>query len=148
MFGLFRRKATSAALSAVRPLIATLRVRGPIPRAALHDPYFLGFIGVVTMFHVQLATKMNASNIGSVMQEVLREIGGEHQPTMAQALFEYANGRHPDYMQGLHDGDNMCALTYGLQKTSTGSIVAIAPDPDAAQSVIQKFLQHLNSKYR
>jgi hypothetical protein len=147
MFGLFRRKATTAAVEAVRPLIATLRVRGPIPSAALHDPYFLGFIAGISTFHALFVAKANTSDINFIVSDVLKEIGGAHHKTMVDVLTGYVNNRNPDYIRSRRHSDNLCGLTFGLQKTDTGGVAIVSRDPNAALLVTHNFIKYVNAKY-
>ena len=149
MFGLFRKRATNAAIEAVRPLMAVLSIRGPVRREALHDPYFLGFVAIVTMFHMVTLTKGKTGNLGYVLRDVLKEIGGANYLSIVEANIDFAESRHPEYMRGQRDGEKVCSLTWGIQTTETGSLVYVAPDVASAQSLIQtSFVDYINRKYR
>lgn len=149
MFASFRKaKAQKAVLYAVRPLIAVATIRGPLSAGALLDPYFLGFIGLVSTFHCNQATG-KLDHVGDAIEAVLKELSGrvEHR-LLIQTFMHYATTKHPDYMRGQNDADELCGFTYGLRKAPSGEIVVVAPDDSAAQNLLQtKFLKALE-QYR
>ncbi len=144
MFGFLRRKAAAAdAISAVRPLMALLAIRGPIPTKALHDPYVLGFLQIVVFFHVSRVVGGNrwADFVGDAMQAVHKEIGGTNHHTISEAHIKYATDKHPDFMRGQADADIVMGLTHGFARDRSKQppeLVKNTPNPEEAIQLIHK----------
>lgn len=127
MFWIFRRaRAIEAAVQAIQSLMAPLKIRGPIPTEALHDPYVLGFISIVGIFHAGIATKGNPSEIGEVFLAIHKDIGGTNQPSISEAHIGYATTKNDDYMRGQRNADKIIGLMYDLRVDATDADIADA----------------------
>lgn len=151
IFGFIRRKAATAdAISAVRPLMALLKIRGPVPTEALHDPYVLGFLQIVVLFHVTSVVRGDRLDdfIGDAMQAVHKEIGGTNHLTISEAHIRYATDKHPDFMRGQGDADKVIGLMHGFAMDRSKQplmLVNMTPNPEEATWLIhERFVGRVN----
>jgi hypothetical protein len=110
MFGLKRKLAVQAAIDNVRPLIGTLQQYKGIPVGFWQDPYVIGFIGSLIVYHMNLASSGSLSNSnlstedkGRGLFEVFTTLSNINGLGITRNYTELLTTRDPEFLRGSHN---------------------------------------------
>ena len=121
MFGLFnstQRKATEAAVEAVRPLIATVQAQSGLPNDFWLDPYILGFLSLVISFHARQATEGKAQGevMGHVLADTFTAVSNANGAAIVRRLTALQQANDPEANRGANDAAVFCFYVTGILK--------------------------------
>jgi hypothetical protein len=106
MFGLFtnsREKASRAAVEAIRPMIATLQHSIGLPAGFWIDPYAIGFVHFMIVWHAKLAThgKITGADLGFVLSDAFTALSNMNGVEIVRHSNTLEND--PDFNRGADD---------------------------------------------
>ena len=110
MFGLKRKLAVQAVIDNVRPLIGTFQQYEGIPVGFWQDRYVIGFIGMLIVYHMNLASSGSLSNSnlstedkGRVLIETFTTLSNINGLEITRNYREFLTARNPEFLRGSHN---------------------------------------------
>ncbi len=111
-----RKVAAEAATQALRPLIALAGMSGGMSHWMWQDPYLLGFMNFTASFYAKAETngKVGAEDLGNAIFEAFGNVSNMDGKAIAMRGVEFAEGRDPDFSDGMHDAMTIAYFSAGL----------------------------------
>lgn len=141
MFGLFggstRKKATNAALNALRPIVGTLQSEwGPgIPPGFWDSGYIIGFLHLLIGYYAKIATdgKITGEGLGYVAEEVYTALAHQDGAAILRRATGLINSQDKEFNRGADDATTVFFYSIGrLRDEERNPLVVEAKQAAAA----------------
>ncbi|MDB5602138.1 MAG: hypothetical protein JWN71_4182 [Xanthobacteraceae bacterium] len=127
MFGIARRRATSAAVDALRPLIGTIQhTYGTAPHF-WSDPYIVGFFYFMIGHRAKLATqgKITGIELGTALADTFTALSNMNGVAISRRAVELLNANDPDFNRAADDAAAICYYELGNLKDAASHPLVI-----------------------
>ena len=122
MFGSRRRKATNAAINALRPLVGSIQHSRGLPSHFWVDPYVLGFFHFMIGHRAKLATngRIGGEDLGQSLVDTLTALSNMNGASIARRSTELALSKNDAlFERGADDAAAMCFYEMKILKDET-----------------------------
>ena len=117
-FGRKRRKATDAAVAAMRPLIALTQLTGGMSTTMWQDPYLMGYLGFVASFFAknEVSGNLKPEDLGFAMQDAFSTVSNMNGLAIMASNAELSENRNTAFAKGLDDAATVTFYSLGVLK--------------------------------
>jgi len=144
MLGLWKTfRARRAAAAAIVPLVdGTRRRLGAIPDSTWHDPYVIGFLGMlITTIATRTAGSLRTADLAAVQAGAWSDITGKSGDVFGEETSFLSAAHDNAFISGCRDAETLCHALYvasehSEQQLGAGADSTIAPEHGEIRSAL------------